>query len=92
MLNRTLTVRVRSLAVALSQGGAVDAVDNVEARLLAHVAEELGRHRSWCPACGVRVGMSVAPASDKRMTGGLVDARGVRHDGLLHEDGCPVIA
>jgi hypothetical protein len=41
----------------------------------------------FCRVVGVQGAM---PASDPRFSGGFVDASGIRHDPVLHEDGCPV--
>lgn len=43
-----------------------------------------------CEMCIARPTFGLAHVSDKRAFGGVVDAKGIRHDPMLHEDGCPL--
>lgn len=43
-----------------------------------------------CEMCNPIPVMGVMPHTDPRWFGGFVDARGIRHDPVRHEDGCPI--
>jgi hypothetical protein len=45
-----------------------------------------------CEGCDPIGVFGIVPRCDPRFMGGHVDARGIRHDPVRHEDDCPVLA